>query len=370
MQPFVPEPLPPATIDWTRMIPRLGRANRALAAYGGILEAIPNPELLLSPLTTQEAVLSSKIEGTQATLGDVLKFEAGEKPRQRGREDDIQEILNYRKALRAAESEVGSRPFSLQMLRALHGILLEGVRGEDKTPGSFRTKQNWIGPEGCTEKDASFVPPQPALVTEHMEAWGRYYHEEQLDALVQLAVVHAQFEIIHPFLDGNGRLGRILIPLFLYEKKLLRRPTFYLSAWLEARRTGYVERLRALGRADDAWNSWCEFFLQGIEEQAIQNAETAKAILELYERLKKQVLELTRSQYAVPLLDQAFRRPVFQSGHLKFGGRAPSKAAIASMLRALKEGKVLKLVREPSGRKPAIFALAELINLCEGKRVV
>lgn len=162
----------------------------------------------------------------------------------------------------------------------------------------------------------------------------------------------------------------MLIPLFLCEKKLLRRPTFYLSAWLESNRDEYVQRLRALGQGDAAWTAWCEFFLQGVEEQAIKNAETVRAILELYERLKRQALELTHSQFAVPLLDQAFRKPVFQSAHLDFGERAPSKPAIANLLRALKKGKVLKVLREGSGRRPAVYALADLINVCEGKRVV
>jgi len=370
MQPFVPEPVPPASLDWAALIPKLGRANRALATYAGILEAIPNQGLLLAPLTTQEAVLSSKIEGTQATLGDVLKFEAGERPRQPGREEDIHEVLNYRKALLAGEKEVGRRPFSLQMLRAMHGTLLQGVRGEDKEPGRFRTRQNWIGPKGCPIEEASFVPPPPEIVVEHLEALERYYHSEQPDALAQLAVVHAQFEIIHPFLDGNGRLGRILIPLFLYEKKLLRRPTFYLSAWFESHRDEYVQRLRALCDGGDSWTAWCEFFLRGVEEQAVKNAQTVRAILELYDRLKAQVLGLTHSQYAVPLLDQAFRSPVFRSVHLRFGERSPSKPAVANLLRALRKGKVLKVIREGSGRRPTVYALAELLNVCEGKKVV
>ncbi|MBK7642529.1 MAG: hypothetical protein IPJ19_05685 [Planctomycetes bacterium] len=162
----------------------------------------------------------------------------------------------------------------------------------------------------------------------------------------------------------------MLIPLFLYEKKLLRRPTFYLSAWLESHRDQYVQRLRALCDGGAAWTAWCEFFLQGVEEQAVKNAQIVRAILELYDRLKLQVLGLTHSQYAVPLLDQAFRRPVFQSGHLKFGDRSPSKPAVANLLRALKKGKVLKVIREGSGRRPTVYALAELINVCEGKRVL
>lgn len=368
--PFVTERLPPGSLNWNALIPRLGRANRALAGYAGILEAIPNQGLLLSPLTTQEAVLSSKIEGTQATLGDVLKFEAGERPLRARREADIHEVLNYRKALLAGESEVARRPFSLQMLRAMHALLMRGVRGADKEPGLFRRTQNWIGLKDRGIEEARFVPPAPETVVDHMEALERYYHSDQPDALAQLAVVHAQFEIVHPFLDGNGRLGRMLIPLFLFEKKLLKRPTFYLSAWLESHNAEYVRRLRALGSEQDSWTPWVEFFLQGIEEQANLHARTVQRILTIYERLKARSIELTHSQYAIPLLDQAFRKPVFTSGHLDFGKCAPSKQAVANLLRALKDGGVLKVVREGSGRRPTVYALTELVNACEGRRVL
>ncbi len=348
----------------------MGRSGRALATYAGILEGLHNPALLLGPMTTQEAVLSSRIEGTQATLREVLKYEAGEVPVQSSKTEDIQEILNYRKAMRAAEAELPKRPFSLNMLKGLHQVLLAGVRGASKTPGKFRVTQNWIGPEGSTIETASFVPPAPEGLLDHLETFEAYYRSEQPDPLVQLAVVHAQFEILHPFADGNGRLGRILVPLFLFEKKLLTRPTFYLSAWLEKRRDEYYARLRAIGRERGAWNAWCAFFLTAVEGQAIQNSKTARAIVELYGRLKERVIELTRSQFAGPLLDQAFKQPLFQSLHLRFGPRAPSKQAISNLLRALLKDEILKVVVAGAGRRPGIYALAELVNLCEGKRVI
>jgi Fic family protein len=340
-----------------------------LARYDGVLHGIPNPAVLLAPLTTQEAVLSSRIEGTQATLGDVLKFEAGEPPKQAAREADIHEILNYRKALRAAEGELARRPFSLNMLRGLHAMLLAGVRGRDKTPGHFRAIQNWIGPEDCPIERASFVPPVPEQVPVHMEALAAYYHADQPDPLVQLAIVHAQFEIIHPFSDGNGRMGRILVPLFLFEKKLLHSPTFYLSAWLEPRREEYVARLRAIGRQDEAWTAWVNFFLQGVAEQADANAEKARAILALYADLKARTLELTRSRFAVPLLDQLFARPIVQSRHLKFGKKPPSAPVVVNLLRTLREAGILTVVREGAGRRGTVYALKDLLNLCEGKKV-
>jgi Fic family protein len=331
---------------------------------------VPNPEVLLSPLTTEEAVLSSRIEGTQATIGEVYRFEAGDAPEKESRRQDIGEILNYRQALHEAEKKLRTRPFNLNLLLRLHGILLDSVRGQNKARGSFRKDQNWIGTAGTPLEQAAFVPPRPESLPALLDNWEKYYHSDALDALVQLAVVHAQFEILHPFLDGNGRLGRILIPLFLHEKKILHRPMFYLSAWLEGRRDAYIDHLRPLGAKPGAWNQWIAFFLTGLEEQARINSDKARAILALYERLKTRVLSLTHSQYAVPLLDQMFKRPVFESSHLKFGLYPPTRAAIANLLRALREGKVVKVLHEGSGRRATIYAFADLINLCEGKQVV
>lgn len=371
MTPFRPQKLPLSEVKWEPLIPFIGRANRSLSHYDGVLYGVPNPDVLLSPLTTQEAVLSSKIEGTLATLGEVLKFEAGEEPEEESRRLDIQEIINYRKALHYAEKALKTRPFNLNLLLELHAILLDSVRGKNKGRGKFRTIQNWIGPPGSPIEQAEFVPPDPLYLMEYLDNWEKYYHEDRPDPLVQLAIIHAQFEIIHPFIDGNGRIGRILIPLFLYEKKLLSRPMFYLSAYLEEHRDEYIARLRALGQKDSAWNEWIEFFLTALDEQARKNAFKARAIMELYTRLKAKVIELTHSQFAVPLLDQIFARPLFQSSHLRFlTDPKPSRQAVANLLRALREAGILKVVRKGSGRRAQVLALAELLNLCEGKEVI
>jgi len=368
--PLVPQELPLTDIDWEPLIPLIGQANRALAHYDGVLHGVPNPEVLLSPLTTQEAVLSSKMEGTQATLGEVLKFEAGEEPEQESRQLDIREIINYRQALRLAEAELMSRPFNLNLLLSLHDVLLNSVRGRDKARGRFRTTQNWIGAPGCTIEEAQFIPPDPKLIPALLDNWEKYYHLDRPDPLVQLAVVHAQFEIIHPFLDGNGRLGRILIPLFLHEKRILSRPMFYLSAYLEEHRDSYVDRLRALGQEDGAWNAWIGFFLSALSEQAAMNASTALAIMALYEDLKHRVLELTHSQFAVPLLDRLFEQPIFRSSTIEGRPGMPSKPMIMNLLGRLTQEGILKIVREGSGRRARILALPQLVNLCEGKEVI
>ncbi len=368
MKPFVPQRLPIEVIKWEPLIPLIGHANRSLALYDGILYGVPNPEVLLSPMTTQEAVLSSRIEGTQATLGEVLKFEAGEEPKLASRRDDILEILNYRKALRHTEAALQIRPFNLNLLLELHNILLSSVRGQDKARGSFRKTQNWIGPHGSPIEQADFVPPDPMYVERALDNWETYYHADQPDPIVQLAIVHAQFEIIHPFLDGNGRIGRILIPLFLFEKELLSRPMFYLSAYLEQHRDEYVERLRALGQEPDAWNEWIAFFLRALNEQSRDNADKARAIIDLYARLKERVIAHMHSQYVVPLLDQIFERPIFQIKHLSFAGdHQPSRQTIFSLLRTFREAGILKVARARRGRRAQVLVFAELMNLCEGK---
>jgi Fic family protein len=369
-KPFVPALLPHRDVKWEPLIPLIGAANRAIAHYDGALYGVPNPEVLLSPMTTQEAVLSSRIEGTQATLRDVLRFEAGEEPKQESRKLDIQEINNYRAALRHAEKGLTKRPFNLNLLLELHSILLNSVRGRDKGRGKFRTVQNWIGEPGTPMEKASYIPPEPVRIMPLMDNWEKYYHMERPDPLVQLAVVHAQFEIIHPFVDGNGRLGRILIPLYLFERKILRQPMFYLSGYLETHRDDYIAALRNLGESEGAWNRWITFFLQALIEQANQNAERARAIMDLYVRLKNRVIELTHSKFAVPMLDILFLRPVIRSSEFAAYKSMPSKPMIGSMLSALKKDGILKTIRASSGRRSEILAFAELINLAEGKKVI
>jgi len=371
MQPFEPQRLPIGDIQWDSLIPLIGSANRSLAYYDGILYGLVNPDVLLSPLTTQEAVLSSKIEGTQATLGEVLKFEAGAAPAEESRVQDIEEIMNYRRAMRRAEEELKTRPFSLNLLKALHSVLLNGVRGKFKARGQFRTTQNWIGTPGTPIEAAQFVPPEPQNIKLHLYNWEKYYHFDRPDPLVQLAIIHAQFELIHPFLDGNGRLGRMIVPLFLFERKLISSPVFYISAYLESHREEYAAGLRALSKKTPAaWTQWIGFFLGAMDEQSRENARKARTIIDLYSHLKGRIIDLTHSQYAVPLLDCLFEQPVFTSSLLDDRSGMPGKPMIMNMLGRLKKAGVLKVVREGSGRRPQILALAELINVCEGSDVI
>lgn len=360
---------PPAELDWPQLIPLLGSASAAVARYDGTLAAIPNAAVLLSPLTTQEAVLSSRIEGTQATMGEVLEFEAeGDAPGlSEERRNDIREVLNYRAAMRVAEKMLAELPLSQRVIREAHKVLLAGVRGQGKAPGEYRRIPNWIGPAGCTIEHARFVPISADKLQDAMSAWERYMHEEAPDRLVQLALLHAEFEALHPFLDGNGRLGRMLVPLFMWQNGLIQRPMFYVSAFLEANRDEYYERLLTVSRDGD-WTGWCRFFLCALKTQAEENQQKAAAILVLYERMKREVAELTRSQYAIHALDWLFERPIFKSSDFVASSGIPEPTA-KRIVSALRQGGVLRVLMEASGRRAATLYFPTLLNIAEGREV-
>lgn len=355
---------PPANLDWARLAPVIGSANAAVARYDGLLQGIPNPRVMLSPLTTQEAVLSSKIEGTQATMGEVLEFEAGADASSAAKTHDIHEVLNYRAAMREAEHLMQALPLSQRVLQAAHAVLLKGVRGQNKSPGTYRRVPNWIGPANSTEDQARFVPINAADLPNAMGRWERYMHEDGVDRLVQLAIAHAEFESLHPFLDGNGRLGRMLVPLFLWQHQLIHTPMFYISAYLEQRRDEYYERLLAVTRDDD-WTGWCLFFLATIQSQAQDNMARARSILDLYNGLRIQVVEWTHSQYAGIALDWIFDRPVFSGPDFAKSISIPAPTA-KRLLGVFRDQGLLIPLREGRGRRSAIYSFPRLLNLAEG----
>ena len=371
MQPFEPHPLPLHDLDWRQLLPLVGKANAALARYDGLLAGIPNPAVMLSPLTTQEAVLSSKIEGTQATVDEVLEQEAG-LLKEGEKFKDIQEISNYRTALFQAREYLRDYPIRLAFVRELHRTLMSSVRGQDKTPGEFRLDQNWIGKVGCAIEEASFVPPNPVQLPDHLRAWEVYLDSDDLDFLIQTAVVHAQFELLHPFKDGNGRIGRILIPLFLYQKKVLSQPMFYLSEYLENHREEYYVRLNGIS-ADNDWNGWIAYFLRATATQAAQNSRRVAAIQALYEEMKLAIQHTTHSQFTVHLLDAIFLKPIFRTSDL--AQRLTDEHGIhdktaPALLRQLRDAGILREIQPGAGRRSATMCFPRLINLAEGRDVL
>jgi Fic family protein len=358
---------PPTELVWERLIPLIGPANAAVARYDGLRNAIPNAAVLLSPLMTQEAVLSSRIEGTEATMGEVLEFEAESEQAAVSNEkrNDIEEILNYRRAMRSAEKLLKELPICQRVLREAHTVLLDGVRGHNKSPSEYRKIPNWIGPAGCSMEQARYVPISAAELPAAMGTWERYIHEDAPDRLVQLAVLHAEFEALHPFLDGNGRLGRMLVPLFMAKCGLLSAPMFYISAFFERNRDEYYERLLAVSR-DGNWTDWVAFFLKSVIEQATENQSKAQAIRRLYDDTLRRVADLTHSQYAVHAAEFLFRTPIFKASDFY---REPNltPASGRRILNLLQANDFFRDVRPASGRRPAILAFRALLNLAEGR---
>ena len=358
---------PPSDLDWARIVPLIEPATLALGEFKGLLDAIPNPSVLLAPLTVQEAVLSSRIEGTQATLGEVLEYEAGgDRPASEQKLNDIQEVLNYRKAIFWATERLTELPLCGRLLKETHAILMDGVRGRDKDAGNYKKTPNAIGPPGCDLDNAKFIPIEPEKLEDGMRVWENFLHSTQPNMLVQLGLVHAEFESLHPFLDGNGRLGRMILPLFLFERKMLNFPAFYLSEYLEAHKDEYTERLLAVSRDHD-WTGWSLFFLNALEQQARKNTRKARTIIELYEQRKSWIQEKAHSQYGIAIIDSLFSQPIFKGTDLGApqGVPAPTRKRI---LREIRD-ELLFEIRPASGPRPAIYAYQELMNIAEGKEI-
>lgn len=277
---YIPNPLPPE-FAWTpRLVHALSHADHLIGRLAGEGGRLPNPHLLLRPFLRREAVLSSRIEGTQATLGELLEAEAGVSVERSP--DDLREVGNYVVALEYGIKRLGKLPLSLRLILELHERLMRGVRGERATPGEFRRSQNWIGASGCTLSQASYVPPPPDALMDCLGPWEKFLHERGTPPLVQVALAHYQFEAIHPFLDGNGRVGRLLITLFLIERNILPTPLLYLSAFFEATRRDYYALLNGVS-ARGEWEEWLIYFLNGVarqSEDALSRAERINKYLE------------------------------------------------------------------------------------------
>jgi len=360
MHPFIPHELPIKNLDWSKFVSLIGEANRELAKFDSLLSSIPEPNILLSPLTTNEAVLSSRIEGTQATLEDVYKFEATPKERT-AKYDDIQEIINYRRAISEASEKLNTLPLSSRLIKEIHKTLLSGARGKNNTPGKFRTGQVYIGQMGTDIGSATFVPPEPQTIPEHFSNFEKYIHFNEKDVLVQLAIVHAQFEIIHPFGDGNGRTGRIIMPLFLYYKNIISSPNFYLSEFFEKDRNSYNSGLNSISKTG-RWEDWIAYFLNAIIVQSAINRKKVESILTLHKDMMDSVQNITHSQYTHKVVDFLFSNPWFDTIKFREESNVP-KSATSRILRILSTNNILKLARKGSGRRPSLYIFPGLLKI-------
>ncbi len=306
---FYPSCLPPdLTLDWD-LVNLISEADRSLSELSGAGQLLPNPHLLIRPYLRREAILSSRIEDTHAGMEQLALFEDEEKS---VREPDVREVANYVRAMETGLARLNELPISTRLIRELHRILLRDVRGGEgtKTPGEYRRSQNWIGPPGCTLKEATFVPPPPETVGEHLGALENYIHSQGSEPpLVKAALIHYQFEVIHPFLDGNGRIGRLIITLFLCERGCLSQPLLYLSGFFDETREDYYRLLLEVSQKG-AWREWIAYFLRGVRLQAQRALADTRRVLELYEQNRIRLKEGKRvPQEAARILDHVFANP-------------------------------------------------------------
>jgi Fic family protein len=306
---FVPEkllPSPPLRVEGA-LQNLLSQADMALARLDGMGYFLPNADLFIAMFVRKEALLSSQIEGTQASLEDIFKYESGDKPENI---NDVAEVINYIRALNYGMERLKTLPMSLRLIKEIHGVLMQGTRGGNKAPGEFRKTQNWIGPPGSTVKDARYIPPPPQEVVKTMGDLEHYIHKgRKLPVLIDCGLVHYQFESIHPFLDGNGRVGRLLITFYLYFREVLHRPLLYLSYYFKKNRQEYYDRLNMV-RDNGDYEQWIAFFLKGVVETADSAVETARKILELQTKHRDLLWKKKLSSpFAVGILERLFQKP-------------------------------------------------------------
>lgn len=363
--PFDLPNLPPA-LEYGDLVEYTSPAHASLARLDEILRHIPNPALIEHTFLTREAVLSSQIEGTQATLEEVFKKEA-EEGDAIGETDtqgqDIREILNYRKALREGVRLVDThQPLAENNVKALHAILLQSVRGRTRAPGAFRREQVYIAPPGTPIADARYIPPTPTQIPELYSNFDRYLNTEnaERDPLVQIAVAHYQFEAIHPFADGNGRVGRLLIPLFLYQRNILARPYLYISQYLEAHRRDYYDLLADVSYKS-AWTPWVRFFLTGLREHAENAASLARAIITLQHDYERDLTAL-HSPYASDMLKAIFMQPIFTTTQLRNTSGIENVQTTLNLIQKFVQAGVLTDIT-PERQRNKTYACTPLLNL-------
>ena len=306
---FMPKPLPPdPPLRWdTGLLRLLSDATAAVGRLDGMAGSLPNPDLFVASYIRREAVLSSQIEGTQSSLDDVLAHEV--EARVAGLPADIAETVNYVRAMHLGLGLLDELPLSGRLIRRMHGELMKGVRGQERSPGEFRTTQNWVGPVGCTLETAAFVPPSPDDLLAAIRDFEVFLNDSDDPPLVLAGLAHAQFETIHPFLDGNGRVGRLLITLLLVERRVLARPLLYLSLFLKQNRSEYYDRLDAI-RTQGDWEGWMKFFLTGVAITANDAVRVAAELSALTDEHRHTATQRNFGKYGWPMLDLLAEQPV------------------------------------------------------------
>ncbi len=360
---FIPDPLPPSMRWSSSLISAVGTAERALGKLDSLASTLPSPHILVRPFVRREAVLSSRIEGTRASLNDIYIYDATQLSYLEST-TDVREVHNYIKAMDYGIERQSSLPVSLRLIREMHAVLMEGVRGEYLTPGEFRRSQNWIGPPGSTLESARFVPPPVDEMHKALDELEKFIHtSSDIPRLAQAAMIHYQFEAIHPFLDGNGRIGRLLIILLITERGLLSHPWLYLSAYFEAYRKEYYDHLLAVSQTG-AWEAWLDFFLKGIHVQS----EDAVAQIQLLQQTRHTYHELVKNERAADRLMQAIdvllERPILSIRQLEGAMDIPYRSA----QRYIEKLEQLGILREVTGRtRNRVYQANVILSILEGE---
>ncbi len=351
----------PPSVDYSFFIDELIRATDALARFDQMLKNLHNNEILLAPLRNREALLSSRIEGTISTMDEILQYEADDDgTTSLSAKSDVIETILYQRTLKSAQQALEEGyEFSINFIKQMHQQLLVAGRGASKSPGEFKTTQNYLADK--TKRKIQFVPISPELLPQALETLFDYMSSSKEPSLIKTAVMHLEFEALHPFKDGNGRIGRMLIPLLLWKEKVLSQPHFYISDYFEENKDLYIETMRSVSKTDN-WNEWIRFFLIAVESQAVRNLQIAEKIKNLYEDMKAEFAELLSSKWNMEILDFIFTYPVFRNNRFVKNTGIPA-ATGALIIKKLVEQGYLRQIEEASGRRAALYSFEPLLKM-------
>lgn len=357
------ERFPPSKLDFSQIVNPLIKATDALARYDQMLKNLHNSEILLAPLRNQEAVISSRMEGTISTMDEILKFEAdseNDTVEAKNVRSEIFETILYQRALINAQKAMNDGyPLSQHLVKTIHQQLLSFGRGAQKSPGQFKIEQNYLADK--IKQKVLFIPISPEKLNEGLEKLFDYINNSDDPILIKTALMHLEFEALHPFQDGNGRIGRMLITLLLWSTKTISEPHFYISGYMEDNKDEYIDTMRNVSENND-WEKWCAFFFNAVEKQAIRNLEIAENIKNLYEEMKHIFSDTLSSKWSVNALDYIFTNPIFRNNRFTSKSGIPAATA-ARFTRMLLEKDLIRTLEEASGRRPALYAFEPLLKL-------
>lgn len=357
------EKFPPKDLNYGKIVNSLLKATDSLARYDQMLKNMHNSEILLAPLRNQEAVISSRMEGTISTMDEILKFEADSEndseEAKNVRSEVFETILYQRALLNAQRAMIDGYPLSQHLIKTLHQQLLSFGRGAQKSPGQYKIEQNYLADK--IKQKVLFTPISPEKLNDGLEQLLTYIKDSSDPILIKTALMHLEFEALHPFQDGNGRIGRMLITLLLWSSGTISEPHFYLSGYLEEHKDEYIDTMRNVSENND-WEAWCIFFLNAIEKQAVRNLEIAESIKNLYEEMKHVFSDTLSSKWSVNALDYIFTNPIFRNNRFTSKSGIPGPTA-ARFTRMLLDKELLRTIEESSGRRPALYAFEPLLKL-------